>query len=78
TVFVGLDVGAYKSTDGGLTWRAANAGLPSREDGTPAAVVALALSPRFAADGTLFAALAEGGVYKSTDGGQSWHPSGGD
>ena len=76
TVFVGLDVGVYKSTDGGLTWQAASAGLPSKEDGTPATVVALAISPHFAADGTLFAALAEGGVYKSTDGGQSWRLSG--
>jgi hypothetical protein len=35
-------------------------------------VLALALSPNFSADRTLFAGLAERGLYVSTDGGTTW------
>ncbi|MGA9348639.1 MAG: hypothetical protein WBW48_07525 [Anaerolineae bacterium] len=74
TLFAGLDQGIYKSTDGGHSWQAVNTGLPYRPDGELAAVLALAISPDYAADQTLFAALFEHGVYKSTDGGASWYP----
>ncbi len=80
TLFAGLDRGIYKSTDGGHSWQAVNTGLPRRPDGELAGVLALALSPDYAADvhrladGSLFAALVEHGVYKSTDGGASWYP----
>jgi photosystem II stability/assembly factor-like uncharacterized protein len=36
------------------------------------AVNALAISPNFTADGTLFAGTNGGGMFKTTDGGQSW------
>ncbi len=74
TLFAGLDRGIYKSTDGGQSWQAANDGLPHRADGELAGVLALAISPDYAADQTLFATLFENGVYKSTNGGASWYP----
>src|SRR5579884_782183 len=44
----------------------------AREGGT---VSVIATSPRFATDQTVFAGTLAG-LYRSTDGGQSWHPSG--
>jgi len=75
TLFAGLDRGIYKSTDGGHSWQAVNAGLPRRRDGELAGVLALAISPDYAADQTIFAALVGHGVYKSVDGGASWYPA---
>jgi YVTN family beta-propeller protein len=75
TLFAGLDQGIYKSTDRGQSWQAVNNGLPYRSDGELAGVLALAISPDYAADQTLFAALFEHGVYKSTDGGANWYPA---
>ena len=74
TLFAGLDRGIYKSTDGGYSWQAVNVGLPHRSDGELAGVLALALSPDYPADQTLFATLVEHGVYKSIDGGANWYP----
>ena len=75
TLFAGLERGIYKSTDGGRSWLAVNTGLPQRPDGELAGVLALAISPDYAADQTIFAALVDHGVYKSTDGGASWYPA---
>jgi photosystem II stability/assembly factor-like uncharacterized protein len=62
----------YKSTDGGDSWGLVGGGLPPDEW-----VVSLALSPNYANDQTIFAGVSSGltggGVYKSTDGGHSWH-----
>lgn len=58
--------GVFKSTDGGSTWQRALNGLPKR------GIYALAVSPAYAQDQTLFAGMWEGGVYKSTDGGANW------
>ena len=74
TLFAGLDQGIYKSTDGGHSWQAVNTGLPHRPDGELAAVLVLAMSPDYAADQTVFVALFEHGVYKSTDSGATWYP----
>ncbi len=61
--------GAFRSTDGGATWSAANSGITHTD------VASYAFSPAFAADGTVFAGTTGGGVFKSTNGGQSWTPS---
>jgi photosystem II stability/assembly factor-like uncharacterized protein len=74
TLFAGLDQGIYKSTDGGQSWQAVNAGLPYGLEGGLAGVLALAISPDYATDHTLFATLVGHGVYKSIDGGGSWYP----
>ncbi|MBC8255543.1 MAG: PQQ-binding-like beta-propeller repeat protein, partial [Ardenticatenia bacterium] len=68
SLFVGAMYGnLHRSDDGGFTWRSLGGGLPS---GT-IWVKALAVSPEFARDGTLFAGL-DRGIHKSTDGGYSW------
>ncbi|MEJ2734518.1 MAG: hypothetical protein P8189_13300 [Anaerolineae bacterium] len=60
----------YRSDDGTQTWQRINEGLPRR------GVQEVVISPDFAEDETIFAALAstdEGlGIWRSTDGGQSW------
>jgi hypothetical protein len=69
-LFVGALFGQlHQSLDSGFTWQDLSAGLPA---GT-VWVRALALSPDFEKDGTLFAGLDEG-VIKSTDGGRTWRP----
>jgi photosystem II stability/assembly factor-like uncharacterized protein len=68
--------GVFKSTDGGLSWRSASAGLPN-----DIVVNALAIDP--VASATLYAGTApaslgapadfrDGGVFVSGDGGASW------
>jgi DNA-binding beta-propeller fold protein YncE len=67
TLFAGS---LYRSEDGGQSWFRISEGLPDR------GVQAVAISPGFAQDHTLFVALMatdEGlGIWKSTDGGRSW------
>jgi len=63
------------STDGGSTWSGVAGGLPPH-----LLVNALAFSPDFARDRTLFAALltpgnSGGGLYVSNDAGRSWRPT---
>lgn len=66
------DGSLHVSYDGGLTWRDASGRLDR--------VQGVAFSPAFQDDGTAFAAtgalgqhgFADGGVYRSTDGGQNW------
>lgn len=66
TVFVGTEKdGVYRSTDGGESWRAVNAGL------LDLTILALAFSPHFASDGTGFAATASG-LYRTRNGGKGW------
>lgn len=76
----GLDASSilYHSADGGQTWRRVAGGLPAW---TPAdsAMATLQPSPNFAADQTLFWAASINkrsglGVWRSTDGGNSWRP----
>lgn len=59
------------SADGGTSWRAGEAGLPTGCTGASA----LALSPDYARDGTLLAGIAGTGVFKSVDGGALWVPA---
>jgi len=58
-------MGAFKSTDGGLTWAPANAGLAANE------VYALA-----ATAGTVYAGT-ERGVFRTVDAGSTWQPASG-
>jgi photosystem II stability/assembly factor-like uncharacterized protein len=68
---LGYGDGVYKSTDGGTTWK--NMGLKnSRQIGE------IAIDPRnpdiifVAAEGSVWASGEERGLYKSTDGGNTW------
>lgn len=68
-VFVGTwGHGVYRSTDAGVTWTAVNQGLGSLY------INALALSPNYAADQTIYAGTNTQGIYKSNDGGDTWQP----
>ena len=68
---VGWGDGVYRSRNGGETWE--NVGLPTSEH-----IGKILVDPRdsdvilVAAEGSLWAAGGERGVYKSTDGGDSW------
>lgn len=67
--------GNFRSADGGLTWRPASLGLPrDRYGATPGAVqlVPHPTDPRVIYMG----ANGFGGVYRSDDGGGSWHMAG--
>ena len=57
--------GVFVTDDGGLTWVPWNYGLIDLD------VHAVAISPNFSADQTIFAAT-ETGVYRSANGGRSW------
>ena len=68
--------GLYKTTDGGKTWLATNDGLPGRTGPCPSFlsttiehIYALAIDP---ADSQIVYAATSEGLYKTTDGGQSW------
>jgi len=65
-VFAATDEGIYHSPNGGRAWQRADMGFE-------AVAQALALSPRFAVDRTLYAGGEEDGLYRSTDAGRSWH-----
>lgn len=65
-VYVGLNGGILCSSDGGENWE--NVKVPS----PPPVVSALAVSPNFTEDGTLFAATMEDGVLYSSDRGRRW------
>jgi cysteine-rich repeat protein len=69
-VYVAMDFnGVYKSTNGGLAFSAANAGLPGF--GSPM-TWALAIDPQTPATLYVGANVDGGHVYKSTDGAASW------
>ena len=67
--------GVFKTVDGGASWNAANLGFPGSETaGLPLYVLSLTIDPQHPS--TLYAGLLQGGVFKSTDGGATWHSSG--
>ena len=78
TVFVVSEAGILRSTDGGGQWTLLHGGLPlSSAWGRPS--YHLAVSPAYAQDRTLFVGAQMGdavglGVWRSTDGGDSWQP----
>ena len=65
-MFAGVPGGILRPVDGGECWFIAT--LPS----PPPFVAALAISPNYAHDGTLFAATLEDGVFRSADRGGYW------
>src|SRR3984885_11702557 len=68
---VSIGDGIYKSTDGGETWT--HAGLPDSERITRILVDPRAADTVYACvPGKLWSDSAERGLYKTTDGGQSW------
>jgi len=82
TLFTTLrGAGIYKTVNGGQTWKPANNGLtfleswhsPTTYDITEKDIF-LAISPRYGADQTVFAACSEG-LFKTTDGGENWAAS---
>ena len=72
TLYFATQDGVSKSTDGGASWNAKNAGL------TDVNVRALAINPLdpdvlYAGTGATEAIRYGGGVFKTTDGGESWN-----
>lgn len=65
-VLAGAPGGIFHSTDGGQTWKALVFPPP------PPTVSALAVSPNFAQDETIFAGTMEDGVFISQNGGERW------
>lgn len=64
--------GLYRSTNNGDTWEVWKGNLPNSPSYDRPYVNSLAISPGFATDQTLFAAVENQGFYKSSDGGQTW------
>ena len=64
-----MEDGVFSSTDRGARWAAWNFGLFDLN------VLCLALSPAWTDDETVFAGT-ETGLYRSTNGGRAWRPSG--
>ncbi len=68
-LYLATDVGVYRSRDAGGTWQRASVGLPiDQTTGSPYGVRALA-----AHKGTIYAALWQGGVFASTNRGDTWY-----
>ncbi len=63
--------GLFKSSDWGQTWRSVSPSLGEPPTAGDEAVHGYAFSPGFATDKTVFAATSYG-LYKSTDGGDTW------
>lgn len=64
--------GVHKSTDGGYQWAEINKGLPeARAGGRPEEIHTLVVDP-FNAN-LVYAALSRHGIYRTVDGGGSWH-----
>ena len=77
-LFVAEDVrGLYRSLDGGRTWMEVGEGLP-RDENDVAKVQSVAIDPQDASVvyvGTGWGSFNGNGVYKSTDGGDTWTPA---
>ncbi|MEZ4861139.1 MAG: hypothetical protein R3C14_07530 [Caldilineaceae bacterium] len=66
TIFAGTETALYYSYNGARAWK--ELAFPAEA----APIVSLALSPRFVQDQTVYAGTERHGLYRSTDGGQSW------
>lgn len=69
--FTGPNSGLYKSTDGGTTWNKISEGLPNAEQGLGRIGIAIAPSNSKKMYATVDAKTG-GGIYESTDAGESW------
>ncbi|MFQ5802403.1 MAG: WD40/YVTN/BNR-like repeat-containing protein [Candidatus Methylomirabilales bacterium] len=65
--------GVYKSPDGGYHWKAINQGLPEARAGGRVEEIRTLVAHPLDAD-IAYVALERHGVYRTTDGGQSWRP----
>ncbi|HKS41479.1 MAG TPA: glycoside hydrolase, partial [Blastocatellia bacterium] len=74
----GAGSGLYKSSDGGNTWRQLTKGLPTFEQGLGRIGFAIAPSDSRRLYATVDAAPQLGGLYASTDAGESWQRMNGD
>jgi photosystem II stability/assembly factor-like uncharacterized protein len=74
----GSGSGLYKSSDGGNTWRQLTKGLPTFEQGLGRIGFAIAPSDARRLYATVDAAPQLGGLYASTDAGESWQRANGD
>ncbi len=63
-MFIGTENGVYRSPNGGRAWKAS--GLEGQ------VVQAIAVSPNFDEDKTVFAGTESKGIFRSSDGGESW------
>ena len=66
-LYVGTQSGIFRSTNGGRAWREVD--LPFGFE----AVISLAISPGFKKNQTLFAGTESKGLWRSVDGGKTWH-----
>jgi len=66
SIFAGSEQGVVRSIDGGVSWQPASLGLSSLK------LQAIALSPDFDHDHTIFVGAAGGAIYRSTDRGATW------
>lgn len=76
TLYAGVNAFAgalYKTTDGGVTWRASNTGLNVPGQTALQTVQSLAIDQTTPM--TIYAGTAFGGVYKTTNGGATWAAS---
>jgi putative cell wall-binding protein len=75
TVYLGTDWGVYKSTNGGDIWAEDDAGFPTGGSLASYAVKAIAISPNYATDHTVFAGgkfFGAAGIFKSTSAETNW------
>jgi photosystem II stability/assembly factor-like uncharacterized protein len=83
TVYAGTGLGVFKTTNGGASWRAVNEGLFDKESAyererrlDEGYVQTLVVDARDAE--TVYADTARRGLFKSTNGGESWQHVGGE
>jgi photosystem II stability/assembly factor-like uncharacterized protein len=74
TLFAGSVNGLFTTSDAGATWKRASAPDPVANG----LVESVAVSPDFARDGTLLVSVEGRGLYRSTDRGATWQPTGAD
>ena len=73
TLFAGCNNrGVFKSTNSGTSWVAAKQGLPVTPGYLGPSISALAVSPDFSSDHTLFTSVKDKGIYRSSDAGANW------